>query len=138
MASADVDRLLDCKTVAVVGLSPDPGRASHEVAEYLQQVGYRVVPVNPNIDEVLGEKAYPDLLSVPFDIDVVDVFRRPEFLAGVMEQAIAKGVVGVWTQLGVVDEAAAERGRAAGLTVVMDRCMMVAHEHRAFARDRSL
>ena len=138
MSNPDVDRLLDTHTIAVVGLSGDPGRPSHEVAEYLQQAGYRIVPVNPNLTEVLGEKAYPDLLSVPFDVDVVDIFRRSEFVSDIVDDAIKKGVLGVWTQLGVVDEGAARRGREAGLVVVMDRCMMVAHEHREFARRRAV
>lgn len=133
MATSDIDVLLACHTVAVVGLSPDPARHSHEVAQYLQQHGYRVVPVNPNVDAVLGEQAYPSLGDIPFEVDAVDVFRRSEFLDAIVDGAIAKGVRGVWTQLGVVDEAAAERARAAGLAMVMDRCWMVEHARRAGA-----
>ncbi|HEV3230988.1 MAG TPA: CoA-binding protein [Candidatus Dormibacteraeota bacterium] len=126
----DIDALLDARTVAVVGLSPDPGRASHEVAGYLRDHGYRIVPVNPNVEAVLGQRAYPSLAEVPFAVDLVDVFRRPEHLAGIVDEAIAKGVAGVWGQLGVVDQEAAARGRAAGLRVVMDRCLMVEHRRR--------
>jgi predicted CoA-binding protein len=130
----DVETLLDARTVAVVGLSPDPDRDSHRVAAYLQRHGYRVVPVNPNVDTVLDETAYPDLASVPFDIDLVDVFRRPEHLAAIVDEAIDKGARGIWTQLGVVDHAAAERARAAGLVVGEDRCIMVEHRMRRRAQ----
>jgi len=130
MLDEDVDALLDGTTIAIVGLSDRTTRDSYEVGAYLQRQGYRIVPVNPNVREVLGEKAYPSLANIPFAIDVVDVFRRPEHLAAVVDEAIAKGARGVWSQLGVVDEAAATRGRAAGLLVVMDRCIMVEHRRR--------
>jgi predicted CoA-binding protein len=100
------------------------------VAEYMQGHGYRIVPVNPNVEEVLGEKSYASLGDIPFEVDAVDVFRRSEHLAGIVQDAIAKGVVGVWTQLDVVDPLAAETARAAGLVVVMDRCWMVEHARR--------
>ncbi len=114
-------------TWAVVGCSPDPGRPSHGVASRLQAWGYRVVPINPHVTEVLGERAYADLASVPPDVDieVVDIFRRSEFAGGHVDEAIAAGAQAVWMQLGVVDEYAATRARAAGLDVVMDRCPAV-------------
>lgn len=111
-------------TWAVVGCSPDPGRPSHRVARRLQGWGYRIVPINPHATEVLGETAYPDLAAVPpgIDVEVVDVFRRSRFASGHIDEAIAAGARAVWMQLGVIDEDAAERARAAGLDVVMDRC----------------
>ncbi len=111
-------------TWAVVGCSPDPGRPSHRVARRLQAWGYRVVPINPHATEVLGETAYPDLAAVPdgVDVEVVDIFRRSAFAGGHVDEAIATGARAVWMQLGVIDEAAAARARAAGLDVVMDRC----------------
>ena len=112
----------DARTIAVVGLSSDRWRPSYDVAEYLQRHGYRIIPVNPNETEVLGERAYPSLRDVPGPIEMVDVFRRSQHVAEVVEQAIEKGVKIVWTQLGVGDERAAARARAAGITVVMDRC----------------
>lgn len=119
--------LRESKTVAVVGLSPKPERASYEVASYLQQQGYRIIPVNPMADEVLGERSYPNLKAVPEKIDVVDVFRRSEDVPGVVEEAIEVGAHTIWMQDGVVNEAAAARAREAGLQVVMDRCMLREH-----------
>ena len=132
VANSDIERLLDARTVAVPGLGNRPERPAYEVAEYLQRNGYRIVPIHPTATEVLGEKVYRSLVDVPFDIDVVDVFRRAEYLGEVVDDAIAKGVhAGIWGQLSVVDEAAAERARAAGMAVVMDLCMKVEHERRA-------
>jgi predicted CoA-binding protein len=119
--------LRSARTIAVVGLSANPRRPSHGVARYLQRAGYRIIPVNPNIDEVLGERAYPTLSELPEPVDVVEVFRRSEFAGAIVDEAIAIGVGAVWLQDGVVDEAAAERARAAGLDVVMDDCMMRRH-----------
>ena len=131
MVQSDVDRLLDGRTVAVPGLGGNTARPAFGVAEYLQRNGYRIVPIHPTATEVLGEKVYRTLVDVPFDIDVVDVFRRAEFLGEVVEDAIAKGVkVGIWGQLKVIDEGAAERARAAGMIVVMDLCMKVEHQRR--------
>jgi predicted CoA-binding protein len=110
-----------------VGLSPDPRRPSHGVASYLQRAGYRIIPVNPNVDEVLGERAYPGLRAIPRPVDVVDVFRRSEFVGPVVDDAIAIKASAVWLQDGVTDEAAAARARASGLDVVMDDCMMRRH-----------
>lgn len=123
--------LRSAKTIAVVGLSPDPTRPSNGVARYLQRAGYRIIPVNPNVDEVLGERAYPTLSRLPGPVDVVDVFRRSQFVGPIVDEAIAIGAGAVWLQDGVVDEAAAERARAAGLDVVMDDCMMRRHAQRS-------
>jgi predicted CoA-binding protein len=110
------------RTFAVVGLSDKPHRPSHSVAALLQERGYRIVPVNPRLTQVLGERCYPDLRSIPYPVEVVDIFRRSEEAGGVVDEAIAIGAKAVWMQLGVIDEAAAARARAAGLHVVMDRC----------------
>jgi uncharacterized protein len=119
--------MLGARNIAVVGLSDNPARPSHGVARYLQSQGYRIIPVNPNIREVLGERAYPDLISVPDAIDMVDIFRRSEHVAAVVDEAITKGVSTIWMQLGVIDEQAARRAEEAGITVVMDRCLAVEH-----------
>jgi uncharacterized protein len=119
--------MIGARTIAVVGLSDNPARPSHGVARYLQSQGYRIIPVNPNIQEVLGEQAYPDLISVPDAIDLVDVFRRSDQVAPTVDEAITKGVSTIWMQLGVVDEQAAQRARDAGITVIMDRCLAVEH-----------
>ena len=121
------DILTRYRTVAVVGLSPDSGKPSHEVALYLQRAGYRIIPVNPAVAEVFGEKSYPTLAEVPDEVEIVDVFRRSEFVPEIVEQAIAKGAKVVWMQEGVVHEEAARRAREAGLQVVMDRCMLKEH-----------
>ncbi|HET9848152.1 MAG TPA: CoA-binding protein [Candidatus Dormibacteraeota bacterium] len=126
-----VDRILDSsRTIAVVGLSASPFRPSYGVARYLQRAGYRIFPVNPNVDEVLGERAYPNLRDIRERVDVVDVFRRSEFAGAIVDDAIAIKAKAVWLQDGVVDEAAADRARAAGLDVVMDDCMMRRHAER--------
>ncbi len=117
-------------TIAVVGLSSSPLRPSHGVAAYLQMRGYRIIPVNPTIPGVLGEKAYPSLLDVPERIDVVDIFRRPEFVPEVVDQAIQLRVPAIWMQETVIHEQAAEKARRAGIFVVMDRCMLVEHRKR--------
>lgn len=115
------------RTIAVVGLSDKTDRPSHTVAAYLQKQGYRIIPVNPNLKEVLGEKAYPSVRDIPGPVDVVDIFRRAEDVPPIVEDAIAKGAKVVWMQLGIVNEAAADRAEAAGLKVVMDTCMEVIH-----------
>ena len=119
--------LRDARTIAVVGLSASRFRASYGVARYLQSAGYRIIPVNPNEREVLGEKVYPRLEDVPEKIDIVNVFRRPEFVPEIMEAAIKAGAKAVWLQEGVVHPQAAARGVAAGLVVVMDRCSLKEH-----------
>ncbi|MGD0611726.1 MAG: CoA-binding protein [Anaerolineales bacterium] len=119
--------LATTRTIAVVGLSDKPDRPSHAVAAYLQQQGYRIIPVNPNLAEVLGEKAYPSVRDIPEPVDVVDIFRRAEDVPPIVEDAIAKGAKVVWMQLGIINEVAAARADAAGLKVVMDTCIEVAH-----------
>jgi predicted CoA-binding protein len=115
--------LTQTRTWAVVGCSPDPGRDSHRVAALLQREGFRVIPVNPNVDgELLGERCYARLDEIDEPVDVVDIFRRADEAGVHVDEAIAIGARGVWMQLGVVDDAAAGRARAAGLRVVMDRC----------------
>jgi uncharacterized protein len=126
----EIDAVLAAaRTIAVVGLSDKPDRDSYRVAAYLQAYGYRIVPVNPAAEAILGEKSYPDLASIPGDIavDVVDVFRKPEFVPAVVDAALARGARAVWMQLGIAHNAAAEKARAAGLAVVMDRCIKVEH-----------
>lgn len=119
--------LVECRTIAVVGLSDDPGRPSHEVAKYLQRHGYRIVPVNPRCTEILGEKCYPDLRSIPERIDMVDVFRKPADCAPIAAEAVAIGARVLWLQLGIVNEEARQVAEAAGLQVVMDRCVKIEH-----------
>src|SRR6266581_8892935 len=125
-----------CKTIAVVGLSSNPMRPSHGVTEYMQSAGYRIIPVNPNETEVLGEKSYARLEEVPEKIDVVDIFRRAEAVPQVVESAIRVGTKVVWMQLGIENEAAAEKARAAGLVVVEDACILIEHKKRVVTRNR--
>lgn len=120
------------KTIAVVGLTSDPMRPSNSVSEYMQSKGYRIIPVNPNESEVLGEKAYARLADVPEKIDLVNVFRRPEFVADVVRQAIELKLPAIWLQEGVIDERAAQSARDAGMIVVMDRCILKEHRRRRF------
>jgi predicted CoA-binding protein len=122
--SADIEKVLTkYRTVAVVGASPNPERPSHRVADFLKKEGFRVIPVTPNADKVVGEKAYPDLASIPVPVEVVDIFRRSEDVPPIVDQAIAIGAQAVWMQEGIVNKEAAARARKAGLTVVMDHCM---------------
>ena len=114
------EQLRNSRTIAVVGLSDNPQRDSHRVSKYLQSQGYRIIPVNPMIDEALGEKSYPDLKSVPESIDMVDIFRRSELVPPVVDQAIEVGAKYIWMQDGVVNEEAAAKAEAAGIPVVMD------------------
>ena len=122
--------LRSAKTIAVVGLSSNPMRASHGVAEYLKNAGYRIIPVNPNETEVLGEKAYARLEDVPEPVDIVDVFRRAEEVAAVAESAVGIKAKVLWMQLGIENAEAAEKAQAAGLVVVEDACLMVEHRRR--------
>ena len=125
---ADIIKMLRAaKTIAVVGLSSKRLRPSNGVAAYMQQQGYRIIPVNPLETEVLGEKAFASLGEVPGKIDIVDVFRQSDAVPGIVEEAIAVGAPYLWLQEGVIHEAAAARARAAGLKVVMDRCILVEH-----------
>lgn len=123
-----IQRILDeCRTIAVVGLSSDPSRPSHDVSSYMRRNGYKVIPVNPNETSVFGEKSYPDLAAVPEKIDLVDVFRRSDEAGKAVDEAIAVGAKAVWLQEGVIDRDAAERASDAGLLVVMDRCWLKEH-----------
>lgn len=128
----DLGKLLrETSTIAVVGLSSNPLRPSHRVASYLQEQGYRIVPVNPNCREVLGEIAFPSLLQIPKEIriDLVNIFRRPDAVLPVVEEAIQIGARGVWMQEGVIHPLAMQVAEKAGLWVVMDRCLMIEHSH---------
>jgi predicted CoA-binding protein len=121
------EMLRNSHTIAVVGLSSKRFRPSHGVSEYMQQAGYRIIPVNPHEREVLGEKCYATLEEIPENVDIVDIFRRAEFVPEIVEAAIRKGAHAIWMQEGVVHEAAAARAREAGLEVVMDRCILKEH-----------
>jgi predicted CoA-binding protein len=127
----EAEILNNYKTIAVVGLSSEPQRPAYSIARYMKKQGYRIIPVNPGESEVLGEKAYPDLTSVPEQIEIVNIFRRPEFVPEVVEEAIAVGAKAVWMQEGIAHEEAADRADEAGLSVVMDRCIRT--EHRRLA-----
>lgn len=115
------------KTVAIVGMSDKKERASNFVGSYLKSEGYKIFPVNPTIKEALGEKAYPDLLSIPEPVDVVDIFRRPDEIVPIVKQAIEIKAKAIWMQLSIVNREAAELARAAGLIVIMDKCMKIEH-----------
>ncbi|MDA8129832.1 MAG: CoA-binding protein [Betaproteobacteria bacterium] len=125
--------LLDrTRTIAVVGLSPQPARPSYRVAQAMQRYGYRIVPVRPLVDEVLGEKAYPSLADIPFAVDLVDVFRAAEHVPAIVGQCLALHLPAIWIQEGIVHESAARQAQAGGMTVVMDRCLL-----KEFARLRT-
>jgi predicted CoA-binding protein len=117
------------RTVAVVGLSNDPDKDSYMVARYMKENGYRIVPVNPKYDEVLGERSYPGLKDIPFPVEIVDIFRKPDAVPDIVEDAIDIGAKVVWMQKGIVKNSAAERARGAGLEVVMDKCMKIEHKN---------
>ncbi len=123
------------ETVAVVGCSPDPSRASYTIARYLLSQGYRVVPVNPNHDELLGQRCYPSVSEIPAQVrvDIVDVFRRSEHVAGIAREVLERGVPFVFLQKGVIDPEAARRLEEAGVGVAMDRCILVEHERLGIA-----
>lgn len=126
-----IDRILDeCRTIAVVGLSSNPFRPSFGVARYMQQQGYRIIPVNPNETEVLGEQAYGSLADIPVKVDLVDIFRRSEEAGHHVDEAIRIGARAVWLQEEVIDEDAAARAEEAGLMVVMDHCILKEHMRR--------
>ena len=125
---AQLRRILkDHRTIAVVGLSADWYRPSYFAAKYMQEHGYRIIPVNPKYDEILGEKCWPDLKSIPEPVDIVDVFRKPQDCVGVAQDAVAIGAKVLWLQLGVVNDEAAHIAEAGGLDVVMDRCVKIEH-----------
>ncbi len=121
--STEEEILKSSRVVAIVGASENPDRPSHKVASYLDEHGYKIIPVNPGKEEILGKVCYPDLISIPEPVDVVDIFRPSEEVPAIVEEAIKIGAKAVWMQEGVINEAAAARAREAGLLVVMDRCM---------------
>jgi uncharacterized protein len=127
MSNEIADLLLSARTIAVVGLSENPNRPSYGVSAYMQRHGYRIFPVNPAVNSVLGEKCYPRLEDVPEKIDIVDVFRRSDAVPEVVDAAIAVGAKAVWLQEGVIHDAATAKARAAGLTVIVDRCILKEH-----------
>ena len=131
MPTTEADRITEllesAKTIVVVGLTDTPTRPSYGVSHYMQSQGYRIIPVNPNITEWMGEKAYPSLLDVPEKIDIVNVFRRPDAVPEVVEQAIQIQAPAIWMQEGVVHHEAAEKARQAGIFVVMDKCILKEH-----------
>ena len=119
--------LKNSKTIAVVGLSPKPHRPSHQVASYLMEAGYTIIPVNPGQDAILGQTCYPSLRDIPSPVDMVDIFRRPEAILPIVEDAIDIGAKFIWMQEGIINMEAAVKAEAAGLTVVMDRCTKIDH-----------
>jgi predicted CoA-binding protein len=129
MSDSDIKQLLEStRVIAVVGLSDKPNRASHHVADYLKTQGYRIIPVNPTLTSVLGERCYPSLRDIPEPVDMVDVFRKSDAVPSIVEEAIAIGAKSLWLQEGVVHQPAANQARDAGLKVVMDRCILKEHE----------
>ena len=120
--------LKNARSIAVVGLSDNPLRASYGVSSYMQRHGYRIIPVNPRIQQVLGEKAYPNLRAVPANVDIVNIFRRSEYVEEIVLEAIARKVALIWMQEGVVHEEAAEKARQAGIFVIMDQCILKQHQ----------
>ena len=128
MASDDTIRhILGMQTIAVVGLSPNPGRPSNDVARYLLGHGYQIIPVNPGHEELLGQRSSPSLAAIPHKVDIVDVFRRPEHTPPIAREAVVIGAQALWLQLGVTNDEAASIAEAGGLLVVMDRCMKIEH-----------
>jgi predicted CoA-binding protein len=130
-STAEITAILDeYWVVAVVGLSPDPDRPSYRVAQYMQAQGYRIVPVNPGCQEILGEKCYATLRDIPFPVEVVDIFRKVDAIPGIVADAIAVGAKVVWMQQGLEEPVSAQKARQAGLSVVMDRCLKIEHHQR--------
>jgi len=127
--------LNDYRIIAMVGLSPDPNRASHRVAKYLINHGYKVIPVNPDAREILGTRSYPEISSIPEPVEIVDIFRRSEQVMPIVDEAIKVGAKAVWMQEGIINEEAALRARDAGLLVVMDRCMLKEHKRLSKTQD---
>ncbi len=120
-----IETILNYKNIAVVGISDNPERPSYDVASFLEEHEYNIIPVNPTLTEWKGKKCYPDLKSIPVKVDVVDIFRRPEAVPPIVDEAIAIKAKAVWMQLGIVNEEAAAKARAAGIEVVMDKCMKI-------------
>ena len=125
-----INRILKMHTIAVVGLSPKPERASHDVARYLLDQGYKIIPVNPVQEQILGLKCYPNLSAIPEPVDLVNVFRRPEHCAAIAEEAVAFGAKALWLQLGIANDEAARLASDGGLLVVMDHCIKIEHARR--------
>ena len=123
-----IQKIFSMKTIAVVGLSPKEIRPSYGVARYLQNAGYKIIPVNPGHPEILGEKSYPTLKDIPIEVDIVDVFRKPEHVMPITEAAIEIGAKAIWFQDGVINAEAAKKAEDAGLQVVMDDCMLRQHQ----------
>ncbi len=121
------------RTIAVIGLSDDPAKPSHYVSAYMQQHGYKLYPVNPGLPQILGETSYPSLAALPIKPDIVNVFRLPKFLPPIVDEMIQLGLANLWVQQGIVNPEAATRAEAAGIQVVMDRCIMVEHRRQTFA-----
>ena len=119
--------LRNSKTIAVVGLSPKPHRPSHQVASYLMEVGYTIIPINPGQDNILGRTCYPNLRAIPTPVDMVDIFRRQETVLPIVEEAISIGAQFIWMQEGIINKEAAAKAESAGLTVIMDRCTKIDH-----------
>ena len=117
------------RTIAVIGLSANPAKPSHYVPEYMQRYGYRILPVNPTVDEVLGEKSYASLADLPIKPDIVNVFRLPQYIPAIVAEMLQLGLKNLWVQLGIINREAAARAEAAGIHVVMDHCIMVEHRH---------
>jgi predicted CoA-binding protein len=131
MADQKIDRIIDtCKTIAMVGISDKEGRPSNTVAKYLKNHGYRIIPVNPNLKQVLGETCYPDLKSIPEPVDVVDIFRRSEETDSLIDEAIAINPKAIWMQLGVTNPEGAAKAEAAGIEVIMDKCLKIEHNRK--------
>lgn len=118
-----IETILNYKNIAVVGISDNPERPSYDIASFLEEHGYNIIPINPTLTEWKGKKCYPDLKSIPVEVDVVDIFRRPEAIPPIVDEAIAIKAKAVWMQQGIVNEEAAAKARAAGIEVVMDKCM---------------
>lgn len=118
-----IETILNYKNIAVVGISDNPERPSYDIASFLEEHGYNIIPINPALTEWKGKKCYPDLKSIPVEVDVVDIFRRPEAIPPIVDEAIAIKAKAVWMQQGIVNEEAAAKARAAGIEVVMDKCM---------------
>ncbi len=126
-----ISRILKMHTIAVVGISPKPDRPSYDVARYLLEQGYKIIPVNPVQEEILGQKCYPNLSAIPEPVDLVDIFRRPEHCPPIAKEAVAIGAKALWLQLGIVNDDAARIASDAGLLAVMDRCIKIEHARRS-------
>ncbi len=124
-APQTIHNLLQSKTIAVIGISDNPGKPSHYVSAYMQQHGHRILPVNPSLDTVLGEKCYPSLSALPIKPDLVNVFRLPKFIPAIVDEMIALELPAIWIQQGIINQEAAAKAEASGIQVVMDRCIMV-------------